>query len=169
MLAAAPCPAAAAAKFSPQSWPGEVIERVGEGGRHFVVRAADGVHRVWAPVGLSADDPVISVLPMSDDAPIHAEAALRFWRCIAGVRPNDGRRPADMRTRRARMSLRALDARQAGASYRSMAEALYGEERVDGGDWKTSSLRDTTIRLVRCGVSLMKGDYRRLLRRKPVA
>ena len=108
----------------------------------------------------------MSVVPMGDDAPVRAEAALRFWRCVACCRSAGPRHPPDLRSRRARLSLRALDARQAGASYRAMAEVLFGPARLDASAWKTSSLRDTTIRLVRCGLALMNGDYRRLLRRK---
>ena len=63
-------------------------------------------------------------------------------------------------------ALRALDAHLAGATYREIAEALFGEARVPtGSSWKTHDLRDRTIRLVRTGVRLMRGGYLDLLRR----
>jgi hypothetical protein len=41
---------------------------------------------------------------------------------------------------------------------------LFGARRLEHELWKTSSLRDTTIRLVRGGLALMQAGYRRLLR-----
>lgn len=165
LLEKAPHAIRGVARFVPESWPGRVIERPDEHGRHFIVRGADGDHRVWAPIDLEVGDPITVTIALSDDAPIQAEAALRFWRRIGQGRAGGARRALDLRTQRTRTSLRALDARQAGASYRDLAQALFGPDRVEASDWKTCSLRDTTIRLVRCGLALMKGDYRRLMRR----
>ena len=58
----------------------------------------------------------------------------------------------------------ALDGHLAEASYREIAEALFGARRVEGEMWKTSSLRDRTIRLVKGGLALMRAGYRKLLR-----
>ena len=169
LLEKAPRATSGVARFVPESWPGRVVERSDEHGRHFIIHGVDGEHRVWVPIDLEIGDPITATIAMSDDAPIQAEAALRFWRCIGQGRAGAPRRATDLRTQRARMSLRALDARQDGASYRDLAQALFGPERVEGSDWKTCSLRDTTIRLVRCGLALMKGDYRRLMRRTLVS
>ncbi|HEY0837318.1 MAG TPA: DUF2285 domain-containing protein, partial [Azospirillum sp.] len=59
----------------------------------------------------------------------------------------------------------------AGAHYREIAAAVFGERRVRE-DWgKGSSLRDATILLVKTGRALMEGGYRTLLkprkRRRP--
>jgi len=62
--------------------------------------------------------------------------------------------------------LQAVDGRAAGASYREIAEAIYGAPRVASDPWKTSALRDATIDLVKDGLSLIAGDYRRLLRHR---
>jgi hypothetical protein len=59
--------------------------------------------------------------------------------------------------------MRALDARQDGASYRAIAEALFGAARVPERAWNTHDLRNRTIRLVQSGVALMCGDYINLL------
>src|ERR1700688_1257136 len=45
------------------------------------------------------------------------------------------------------------------------AIALFGLRRIEQDAWRTASLRDTTIRLVRDGVRLMRGGYLDLLRR----
>jgi hypothetical protein len=60
--------------------------------------------------------------------------------------------------------LRALDGHLAEASYREIARVLFGVRRLERDAWKTSSLRDQTIRLVKGGVALMRAGYRRLLR-----
>jgi len=54
-----------------------------------------------------------------------------------------------------------------GASYRTIATCLFGARRVDTEPWKTSSLRDTVIRLVRTGAAMVKGQYRGLLKPRP--
>ncbi len=53
--------------------------------------------------------------------------------------------------------------RLAGASYRAIAEALFGSGRLTSEPWKTSSLRDTVIRLARTGLAMTRGGYRNLL------
>ena len=63
------------------------------------------------------------------------------------------------------MMLRALDGHLAGASYREIAEHLFERERIEREPWKISSLRAVTIRLVAGGVALMRGGYRKLLRK----
>ena len=61
------------------------------------------------------------------------------------------------------LALRALDGRLAEARYREIAAALFGDARVPERGWKAHDLRDRTARLVRLGVTMMQGGYRRLL------
>jgi len=51
----------------------------------------------------------------------------------------------------------------AGATYRNIAEALFGEKRIPDRAWKTHDLRNRTVRLVQSGLALMHGGYRKLL------
>lgn len=67
--------------------------------------------------------------------------------------------------RRAFSLLRALDGHLGGASYRQIAERLFGKARVAADPWKTASIRDATIRLVRGGVALMRGGYHKFLKK----
>jgi len=62
-----------------------------------------------------------------------------------------------------RVALRALDGRLDQASYRDIAEALFGTGHMPERGWKTHDLRDRTIRLARLGQAMMQGGYRRLL------
>ncbi|EIV2911319.1 MULTISPECIES: DUF2285 domain-containing protein [Serratia] len=64
-------------------------------------------------------------------------------------------------------TLQALDATQAGASLREVADGLFGADAV-AADWhKDSALRARVRRLVRRGDALMHGGYRRLAQLPP--
>ncbi|WP_342640201.1 DUF2285 domain-containing protein [Rhodoligotrophos ferricapiens] len=94
------------------------------------------------------------------------EAVGRFWRAVHGRRvPADARLTAQQR-RRLRRMLQAVDGHHKGASYREIAEAIFGPERVADAPWKTSALRDATIDLVKDGLALIAGGYRSLLRKR---
>jgi hypothetical protein len=104
------------------------------------------------------------LLPLDRLLEVRAAAALRLWRALAS-RPL-GRDPATLpaaRRDRLVLALRALDGRLAEASYREIAGTLFSAARVPERGWKTHDLRDRTARLVRLGVALMQGGYRRLL------
>ena len=64
------------------------------------------------------------------------------------------------------LMLRALDLRDIGATYREIAVALGRNEaeRLSASDWKMSASRSFVVRLVRDGIAMMNGDYRKLLR-----
>lgn len=66
--------------------------------------------------------------------------------------------------RRLRVVLQALDGWLAGAPYREIAVALFGEARVEA-DWRDprDHLRDHVRRAVRRGRELMRGGYRKFL------
>ncbi|MPZ36421.1 MAG: DUF2285 domain-containing protein [Rhodospirillales bacterium] len=72
--------------------------------------------------------------------------------------------PIDPRSRRLRHVLQALDGFLAGATYREIAVALFGEARVLA-DWSDARrhLFDQVRRAVRRGRYLMNGGYRTLL------
>jgi hypothetical protein len=60
--------------------------------------------------------------------------------------------------------LRALCGRAAGFSYREIAAALFGIDRVPAGSsWKSSDLRSRTLRLAAAGRAYCDGDYLKLL------
>jgi len=59
-------------------------------------------------------------------------------------------------------TLQALDATLAGASAREVAEGVFGSDAVIGGWYADGGLRSRVRRLVRRGLTLMRGGYRRL-------
>ena len=67
------------------------------------------------------------------------------------------------KTIRLQNALLALDALEAKASHREIAEVLFGPRRVSEELWKTSSLRQGVIRLCRLGEEMRRGGYVRLL------
>jgi hypothetical protein len=104
------------------------------------------------------------IVPLDSDTPTRLAAVEALWRAL-------NRRPATaapaltpQRRHRIKRMLRAVDARAAGASHRKVAEALFGAERARAEPWKTSSLRDTVMRLARDGAALVDHGYRTLLR-----
>jgi hypothetical protein len=72
---------------------------------------------------------------------------------------------ADPRGRRLHLILQALDGHLAGASYREIAIALFGVERVQA-DWSDASrsLRDQIKYSVHRGLYLMREGYRQFLK-----
>lgn len=112
-------------------------------------------------------DPAVArlaaVIPLDADLPARLEALARLWRELQGRQRSSDPITAQRRGRLKAM-LRALDARLDGAAYREIAGALYGAARVAAEPWKTSSLRDATLRLVRDGRAMIAGGYQGLLR-----
>lgn len=152
--------------YDPENWPGLIALREAPDGV-FIQLSDDGnVHHLWLASRPDEGESVAAMLPFDHAAPVRIDAAAAFWRTLARKRSKHLRPPPLWRARLT-AALQALDGRQCGASYRAIATALYGEERIAAESWKTSSLRDTTIRLVRRGLFLMHGGYRRLLGKSP--
>jgi hypothetical protein len=120
-----------------------------------------GLHVELSPNG-AAD---AALLPLDEHFAIRAAAALRVWRALMGRKPGpDPQMLTAQRRNRLVLALRALDARRAHASYRQVAEGLFGPLRLRGdADWNSHDARDRTIRLARLGLELSRGGYRRLL------
>lgn len=104
-----------------------------------------------------------ALIPLDDDLPTRLETLARLWRELQG-RTSSADTITPQRRGRLKAMLRALDARCDGAAYRQIAVVLYGAPRVSAEPWKTSSLRDATLRLVRDGAGMIAGGYQTLLR-----
>ena len=109
------------------------------------------------------------VLPFDELFEERIEVARRLHRLLAGRRaPPISLSPH--RRRRLKLALRALDGSLAGAEYRAIGEARFGDRVPRGAAFRDDSLRGQAIRLVRYGLQLMRGGYLELLRptrRKP--
>ncbi|MGY4505842.1 hypothetical protein ACVWYH_009799 [Bradyrhizobium sp. GM24.11] len=140
-----------------------------------VCRAADGwhavlsigpvEHRICSKQPLTASAHYAVELSLDGDFETRAHAATRLWRAMNGRAPGPAfHRLPRQRRERLCAALRAVAAYFAGATYRSIAEALFGKKRIPDGAWKTHDLRSRTIRLVQSGLAFVRGGYRKLLR-----
>jgi hypothetical protein len=163
ILAATPAESAALS-FAPSDWPGLRARRAVHDGEHLILRSGRDEHQLWLPDPPQEGSSLAAVIPLDEATLQRADAAMRFWRHTTGQRV---RADPSSHTRRARIdkALRALDGHLHGVTYRVIAESLFSPARIAAEPWKTASLRDTTIRLVRNGVALMRGGYRNFLRR----
>ncbi|MBP6031745.1 MAG: DUF2285 domain-containing protein [Sphingobium sp.] len=136
-------------------------------GRHLVVADANGDHRLWVS---STDEgqPLAAVIPLDADFETRIATLLRFHRRLlgrpAGAPPRNWKLTPYRRNRLLQM-IRAFDLKQTGASYRAVAVALGSDEAssLSATNWKTSSARSATIRLVHAARAMVNGSYRRLL------
>lgn len=127
----------------------------------------DGQYLVLA--GSSPDAQSAIILPLDDDLPDRLEAILRIWRILTAKPARRDPRMTPYQRRRFRLLMQAADGNADQATYREIALAIYGEDRVQAEPWKTSALRASVIALVRSAAALIDGGYHGLLRhrRKP--
>jgi hypothetical protein len=134
-----------------------------EDGPERLIERRDSLFRLHILEAPGEETPCV-VLPLDRLFEIRAAAAMRLWRGL--TRRSPGRDPAALpaaRRERLALALRALDGRLERTSYRNIAEALFGGDRMPERGWKTHDLRDRTVRLARLGHAMMQGGYRRLL------
>lgn len=125
----------------------------------------DGVaHQFWLPDALpDAAAFYAAFLPMDSFLELRAHAARRLWRALNGRPPGPDFRamPAQLRQWHI-LSLRALDGRLRGESYRAIAEVLLGFEGTKE-DWEIGPHKNKARRLVAHGIRMMRGGHRLLL------
>lgn len=137
-------------------------------------RAADGWHGIWQVDGVTHQFWLSRAPPdaaafyatsqiMDDFYELRSHAARRLWRSFKGRSPGPDFRamPAQLREFHI-LSLRALDARLRGESYRAVAEVLFGFQGSKE-DWEVDPRKNKARRLVAHGIKMMKGSYRLLL------
>ncbi len=139
---------------------------VGADGDHIVVGDPSGDHHLWLR-DVRTGQKLAALLALDDDFRVRVLSLIRFQRSLTGR--SSGRPPKAWQiTRRHRQRLilmvRALEGNLSDASYREIAEALFGTDAVTRYAWKTSSIRGQTIRLVKDAIGMMRGGYRKLLR-----
>ena len=143
--------------------PGLDLRRADDGW-HGVWRAGGIVHQFWL-TEMPSDSAAVSTLTLPFDRlfELRAHAARRLWRALNGRSPGRPFRavPAQLRDLHV-LTLRALDARQCGESYRTIAEALLGF-RGTKTDWESDPRKNKARRLVASGQRMMRGGYRTLL------
>ena len=168
ILDAAPDGFKTATPVDPRALGALLADQAGIEGRHVIVADAAGEHRLW----LRDPQPgrlLAAVVPLDKDFITRIASLLRFHRRLlgraAGPLPRGWPLTA-YRLARLDLMLRAIDLRQNGATYREIATALGRDDaaRLSASDWKMSASRSFVVRLVRDGIAMMNGDYRKLLR-----
>lgn len=140
--------------------------RVGADGLSIVHGRGPSAVRLFLTTDASPANPVVALVPLGADGLDRIDAVTRLWRAVNRRKvPIDARLTKQQR-RRLRRMLQAVDGHTEGASYREIAEAIFGAARIADASWKTSALRDVTIDLVKDGLALIAGGYRALLRRR---
>lgn len=140
--------------------------RAGPDGLSIVHGHGPNAVRLFVAPDASLENPLVALVPLGAGGLDRIDAVARLWRAINNRRvPPDGRLTSQQR-RRLRRMLQAVDGRAEGASYREIADVIFGATRVADAPWKTSALRDATINLVKGGLALIAGGYRTLLRRR---
>lgn len=137
-------------------------------------RAADGWHGIWQVDGMAhqfwlpeavpdAATFYVARLPFDSFMELRSYAARRLWRSTRRRSPGPpfGELPDQLRQWHI-LSLRALDAKLRGESYRTIAEVLLGF-RGSKEDFESDSRKSKSRRLVDNGFKMMRGGYRLLL------
>lgn len=131
---------------------------------HGIWRVDDVTHAFWSSDATPDADAFYTViLPLDRFFELRTHAARRFWRALNGRAPGPDYRvmPRKMRSLHI-LSLRTLDARLRGESYRTIAEVLLGF-RGTKEDWEADRRKNKARRLAAYGFRMMKGGYRALL------
>ncbi|ABD89099.1 DUF2285 domain-containing protein [Rhodopseudomonas palustris] len=136
--------------------------------------AADGWHGVWQSGGivhqfwLTEGPPAAAAnyavtVPLDAFLELRTHAVKRLWRVLNGRSPGRPFRamPPQLRDLHI-LTLRALDARLRGESYRTIAEVLLGFHG-DKTDWESDPRKNKARRLVASGERMMRGGYLTLL------
>ena len=121
-------------------------------------------HQFWLPGNVPVDTAFyVVVLPLDDYLELRAQAARRLWRSLKRrpTGPPVGTLPAQLLEWHI-LSLRALDARLRGESYRAISEVLLGFEGSKE-DFESDPRKNKARRLVAHGIKMMRGGYRLLL------
>jgi hypothetical protein len=137
-----------------------------EQGVHFLLEASGHTIRLVRLAGVAADIPLAALVPLDPNGHDRIEAIDRLLRALQGRTVPADRRLTQQQKRRHRHMLQATDGHLNGASYRQIADVLYGIERIRAEHWKTSALRDSVIGLVEGGLAMIAGGYRQLLRHR---
>ncbi|MCB2080216.1 MAG: DUF2285 domain-containing protein [Novosphingobium sp.] len=133
-----------------------------------MVANSAGDHWLWLR-DPTPGKPLAAIIPLDKDFVTRMTSLLRFHRRLFDKQsgpPPRGWPLSAYRLARLDMMLRALDLREAGATYREIATALGRDDdaKLPATEWKMSAGRSFVVRLVRDATAIMNGDYRKLLR-----
>ncbi|MBS1101719.1 DUF2285 domain-containing protein [Gluconobacter sp. Dm-62] len=132
---------------------------------HGFWRPGSSAHQFWLPTHPpDGRATCVVILPFDKLLELRAEAVLRLWRALVGRPEGKWAHDFPQQTRdRHILMLRAFDGREAGASYRKLAEILLAF-RGGKANWDSDPRKNQVRRLVADGRYYVRGGYRNLLR-----
>lgn len=133
-----------------------------ENRQHFFFNYKNLRAQIFIPEGLAANEFLQATIPLDPFMLVRLAATEEFLRVISGKQIVKKSKPS-LTMLRLHKALRALDAMAAKASQREIAELFYGKERIRQEYWKTSSIRQSILRLCRLGQKMVDGGYVELL------
>lgn len=105
-----------------------------------------------------------ALIPLDRSGFGRVEAVLRLLASLYDrAVPADTRITRQQRLRTKRM-LRALDGRRAGASQKSIASTIFRLAPMSRDEWQTAPARFAIRSLIKDGLAMVAGGYRKLLR-----
>ena len=116
--------------------------------------------------GANVGGKLSALIPLDYNTLGRIEALTRFYSAQMGRAIPPDTRLTNQQRRRLQLMIQAIDGRINAATYREIANAIYGASRVADMPWKTSPLRDSAIALVKDGIAMIGGGYRQLLRHR---
>jgi hypothetical protein len=137
-------------------------------GRHMVIASPDGLHRLWLRE-IKPNASLAVIIPADRNFAQRIVAVTRFERglrgAVSGQSPPDYS-PTAFQRNRLYLLLKLLDAESKGASRREMATTLLYRNSAPMGraEWKGSSQRRRTHRMIDEAKHMMASGYRDLLR-----
>ncbi len=170
ILDAAPDAFASNPSVDVSAWPDIIADKALSDGRHIIVADTDGSHHIWLR---STANALAYVLVRDDRLDLRLAAIRRFERKLAGTpqsRPIPGFQATAFQRRRLNLLLDILDAaldreRGAATTHEIARRLIYPGMTIGrGSEWKSSSERRRTQRLIDEALGLMQGGYLRLLR-----
>ena len=133
-----------------------------ENRQHFFFDHQNLRAQIFISEGLAANEFLQATIPLDPFMLARLAATEEFLRVISGKQIVKKSKPS-LTMLRLHKALRALDAMAAKASQREIAELFYGKERIRQEYWKTSSIRQSILRLCRLGQKMVDGGYVELL------
>lgn len=153
-------------------WPIILNDRMRPNGRHLVLGDHDGPHRLWIK-DIQPDQPLAYIIVRDASIDLRRGVAARLDRRLAGAPAGQlppGLCPTPFQQHRMRLLLDILDMvdtcdPERPTTYDIARLLIYRHMTIRRGmEWKSSSERRRTQRLVDEALALMNGGYRSLLR-----
>ncbi len=127
------------------------------------LRNGERVHIVRS-IEASEHETLAALIPLDHSGFGRVESVLRLLASLYDrAVPADTRITRQQRLRAKRM-LRAFDGRRSGASQKSIASAIFRLDPMSRDEWQTAPARFATRSLIRDGLAMVAGGYRKLLR-----